>query len=649
MILQSLYNYYQILLNDPDVEIAKLGYSAANVSFALNLSPEGELLDIILLPSKIFDGKKTRDVNYQRMIVPEQVKRSGSNPKPNFLWDNSTFVLGISDNDQDDPEYSQKRFKGFCEFNIEVLSQANSNAARAVIAFLQKHDPQKAREHKVISLYIDDLLKGGNLIFRVQGENVLDDSEIVRVWEEHRTGEKAVKMQCLVTGEIEPIARLHPSIQGVPGAKSTGASLISFDDPSFQSYNRKDKDTKGLNSPVSRRVASGYGVALNYLLSNQNPNRKIYFGDTTVVYWADAPDKRYASAFYAFLNPEYQQEQDEGEAEEAKGKGKRKRAKEVEGQMGEWADAVRQGKAIDLAELSRQVENELDKNTRFYVLGLAPSAARLAVRFFLTEPFVVFAKRIMQHYEDLKIDREQPWQREYISPGQVLQECIPAAITDPKSRQKLLKSNWSLLGGAFIRSILMGAPYPEGLYAAMLNRIRHDTDETNDEGRIRNIKINYIRATYLKAHLIRKYRRQGDNPYKEALQMSLNESYTHPAYVLGRLFAVLEDLQVEAAKPVKLNSTIKDRYFTSASANPASVFPTLLRLAHHHIEKSQYGYVSDRRIKDLLNMLEAKPFPTRLTLEEQGVFVLGYYHQRAAFYAKKGNGEEATSPDDSQS
>jgi len=124
--------------------------------------------------------------------------------------------------------------------------------------------------------------------------------------------------------------------------------------------------------------------------------------------------------------------------------------------------------------------------------------------------------------------------------------------------------------------------------------------------------------------------------------MSLNESYTHPAYVLGRLFAVLEDLQVEAAKPIKLNSTIKDRYFTSASANPASVFPTLLRLAHHHIEKSKYGYVSDSRIKELLNMLEAKPFPARLTLEEQGVFVLGYYHQRAAFYTKKDdNGEEA--------
>jgi CRISPR-associated protein Csd1 len=618
------------------VEIAEPGYSAANVSFALNLSSEGELLDIVPLPSKIFDGKKTREVDYQRMIVPEQVKRSGSNPKPNFLWDNSTFVLGISDKDQDDPQYSPKRFKAFCEFNIEILSQANSSIAHAVIAFLQKHNPPKAKEQEVISRHLKDLLKGGNLIFRVQGKNVLDDPEIVRAWEEHRTGEKAVKMQCLVTGEVEPIARLHPSIQGVSGAKSTGASLISFDDPAFQSYNRKDKDTKGLNSPVSRRVASGYGVALNYLLSNQNPNRKIHLGDTTVVYWADTADKRYASAFYAFLNPEFQQEQDEQEDKPDATKGKRKRAKEAEETLGKVVESVQQGKALDLAALSK----ELDKDTRFYVLGLAPSAARLAVRFFLTEPFGVFAERIMQHYEDLQIEKEYVSQQTYISPYRILAECVSPKVNQ---RDNEVKKSWSLLGGAFMRSILTGAPYPEGLYVAILNRIRHDTDEEK-----RSIKINYIRAAYIKAHLIRKYRRQG-NPYQEALQMSLNESYTHPAYVLGRLFAELEKAQREAIGQ-NINATIKDRYFTSACASPAIVFPTLLRLSHHWTTKAEYGGVADRKIQDLLNMLNAKPFPSRLTLDEQGVFVLGYYHQRAAFYVKKGdNNQETTQSNESAS
>lgn len=115
--------------------------------------------------------------------------------------------------------------------------------------------------------------------------------------------------------------------------------------------------------------------------------------------------------------------------------------------------------------------------------------------------------------------------------------------------------------------------------------------------------------------------------------MSLNESYTHPAYLLGRLFAVLEKAQKEALGQ-NINATIKDRYFTSACASPASVFPTLLRLSHHHLSKAEYGGRLDRQIQELLNMLEAKPFPSRLSLDEQGIFVLGYYHQRAAFYAK---------------
>lgn len=613
MILQSLYNYYQILLEDPDVEIAEPGYSAANVSFALNLSSEGGLLDIIPFTSKSLDGKKER--NFRRMIVPEQVKKAAGIVS-NFLCDTAAYVLGLSDKEAKDPKYAEKRFDAFRQYNIEILSKADSPAARAVIAFLQSHDPQKAKGHPVIVRHLEGLLEGGSLIFQVQGQNVADDPKVKRAWEEYKLGQEAVEMQCLVTGKIEPITRLHPSIKRVRGAQPTGASLVSFNERAYESYNRMKG--QGLNSPVSQRVASGYGVALNYMLSEQSPNRPIFLGDTTVVYWADSADKRYASAFYTFLNPEYQQVREEEAIEGTK----RKRAKEEEKTLGEVAESVQRAKAIDLAALSK----ELDKNTRFYVLGLAPNASRLAVRFFLTEPFGVFAERIMQHYDDLQIEKEYANQPTYISPYRILAECVSPKVTQ---RDDEVKKSWSLLGGAFTRSILTGAPYPEGLYAAMLNRIRHDTDEET-----RSVKINYIRAATIKAHLIRKYRRGGNNPYQEALQMSLNESYTHPAYVLGRLFAVLEDLQVEAAKPVKLNSTIKDRYFTSASANPASVFPTLLRLAHHHIEKSQYGYVSDRRIKDLLNMLDAKPFPIRLTLEEQGVFVLGYYHQRAAFYVK---------------
>ncbi|HGJ64134.1 TPA: type I-C CRISPR-associated protein Cas8c/Csd1, partial [bacterium] len=258
-------------------------------------------------------------------------------------------------------------------------------------------------------------------------------------------------------------------------------------------------------------------------------------------------------------------------------------------------------------------------------LGLASNAARLAVRFYLTEPFGVFAERIMQHYEDLKIEKEFANQPDYLSPYRILAECVSPKV---KQRDDEVKQSWSLLGGALMRAILTGAPYPEGLYTAMINRIRHDTDDDN-----RNIKINYVRVAYIKAHLLRKYRFINENQYKEALLMSLNESFSHPAYVLGRLFAVLEKAQKDALGQ-NINATIKDRYFTSACATPASVFPILLRLSHHHVAKSEYGSVIDKRIQELLNMLEAKPLPSRLTLDEQGVFVLGYYHQRASLYKK---------------
>lgn len=636
MILQALYNYYQILLNDPPegVEIAEPGYSNAPVSYALNLSEQGELLDIIPLSIPVQQGKKTVE-RPRRMNVPEQVKRS-VNIAANFLCDNAAYVLGLTGKEAKDPAYAQKRFEAFRELNIGILEHVNSPSARAVIAFLRRYNPQTASQHPVIARHLEGLLEGGNLIFQVRGKNVLDDLEIRRVWEKAKTGQQATEMQCLVTGQQEPVARLHPDIKGVPGAQTKGASLVSFNLDSFTSYGKE----QGANSPISQRAASGYGVALNFLLSRQNPNQPIFLGDTAVAYWADAPDNRYAQAFYSLLKPEFQQEQEEGESEE--NKSKRKRAKEAEKQIGEVAEAVRQGKAIDLAELRKQVEKELDKNTRFYVLGLAPNASRLAVRFFLTEPFGVFAERIMQHYDDLQIEKEFPNQPTYLSPYRILAECVSPKVTQ---RDDEVKKSWSLLGGAFMRAILTGAPYPEGLYAAMLNRIRHDTDETNDDGRRRNVKINYIRAAYIKAHLIRKYRRGGNNPYQEALQMSLNESYTHPAYVLGRLFAVLEKAQREAIGQ-NINATIKDRYFTSACAAPASVFPTLLRLSHHWTTKAEYGGVSDRRIQDLLDMLEAKAFPSRLSLDEQGVFVLGYYHQRAAFYAKKDN--NAGNADDSQ-
>jgi CRISPR-associated protein Csd1 len=602
MILQSLYRYYTILSQDTDSDIAPPGYSSTGVSFALDILAQGELLNVFPLFEQVQAGKKTME-RPRRMIVPEQVKRS-SGIRPNFLCDNSAYVLGISDKKAADAEYSLKRFEAFREFNQGILAKADCKAARAVSAFLDNYDPHTGREHPEIARALDRLLEGGNLIFRCEGRNIHEDAEICRVWEEYKAGKKADVRQCLVTGEITPIAQLHPSVKGIRGANATGATLVGFNASAYESYHRK----QGLNSPVSEKAAFGYTTALNYLLSSANPNRKFYLGDTTIVYWAESENKQYASAFASLIAPEYLDEP-------AGGQTGRKRA---EGRMNAAAEKIKRAKVLDISRLTEG----LDKETRFYVLGLAPNAARLAVRFFLTDPFGKIVDRIMRHYADMKIIKEFDDQPDAISVGQILNETVSKKSKD--------KNASPLMAGAVMHAILSGGPYPAALYYAIINRIRADMDDS--QARIR--KINYVRAAVIKAFLIRKYRNQPKHPIQEVLVMSLNEQSTHPAYVLGRLFAVLEKVQQEAVGDV--NASIKDRYFTSACASPASVFPILLRLSQHHISKVGASY-HDMQIEAILNKLdvEKNPIPARLSLDDQGVFILGYYHERKDLWTAK--------------
>jgi CRISPR-associated protein Csd1 len=608
MILQALNRYYEILAAEPESNIAPYGYSTAGFSYAIELSKEGELAGIfpLFVPSR--DGKKEVPLS---LNVPEKVKRSGTNPTPNFLWDNATFVLGISEPKGKDPAYCSKRFNAFKEFNLSLLAQADCDAARAVIGFYEHYDPASAPELPAVKPVLEGLKKGGNLVFRYAGKYAHEDPAIRRVWEERRANREAVMGQCLVSGERAPIARLHPSLQGIRNASSTGASLVSFNERAYESYNRSK--AQGLNAPVSEKATYGYTTALNYLLSSVNPNPKIYLGDTTVVYWAESANKKYASVFSMLFNPEYAATDETGMKESEQ--------KKAEERLGAVANGVKRGGAVNLAHLM----DGLDETTRFYVLGLASNRARAVVRFFLCDAFGVFVARIMQHYKDLEIDKEFSSQNTYLTAGQLLWETIPKAAT--------VKEAAPLLAGALSQAVLNGGPYPAALYYAILNRIRAEGDTKKSR------KINITRAAFIKAFLLRKFRNYEKNPYEEVLTMSLNEKSAQPAYLLGRLFAVLEKVQHEAIG--ETNASIKDRYFTAACANPRSVFPVLLRLAQHHIAKAEYGKSSDRRVEEILGKLdiENNPIPTRLTLDEQGIFILGYYHQRQAFFVKNGTNQ----------
>lgn len=612
MILQALNRYYDILCEDATTEIATFGYSTVGVSFALNISADGELLDVLPLFAQVQRGKKTVDVP-RSMMVPAQVKRS-VNVAANFLWDNATYMLGISNQDDAKPRYSRERFEAFRQMNTDLLASVDSNVARAVAAFLRQHDPMSAREHPALVNNLDALLGGGNLVFLVKGAFAHDDPGIRQAWANHLAETGAEKMQCLVTGEASQPARLHPSLKRVRHAQPTGATLVGFNAAAYESYNR----SQGQIAPIGEEATFAYTTTLNYLLSDANPNKKFYLGDATVVYWAESANRVFESAFASIIDPAEFEQETAGQA------GRKKAEAELEA----VAQKVARGRAPDLQAMLDSLSEE---NPRFYVLGLAPNAARVSVRFFITDPFEKIVGNIMAHYRDLAIIKEYDNQPDYLTVGRILYETV-----SKKSRDKDASP---LLAGSVFRAILTGAPYPAALYNAMITRIRADMDDS-----AKGIsKINYVRVAVIKAYLLRKYRHQPTNPFQEVLTMALNEQATQPAYVLGRLFAVLEKAQQDAIGNV--NASIKDRYFTSACASPASVFPILLRLSQHHIAKAEYGYTSDRRIQEILGLLdvEQNPIPARLTLDEQGAFVLGYYHQRKELWtAKPKNTPETT-------
>ena len=606
--MQALNQYYEILSSDEDSGIAPFGYSVTNVSYAVVLSLDGELIDLYPLFQKEQRGRNMVEVP-QRKIVPEQKIRT-SGVSANFLCDNCAYVLGVSDKEAKDPGYAIKRFESFRDWNKELLSKANCDEAQAVMAFLNSYDPSKSREHSVIGEKLEEILNSkGNIIFRLEGQQkyVHQNPEIKRVWEAYKNESGEAQLgQCLVTGEIAPIARLHPSLKNIVGAKPSGATLVGFNASAYESYNRARG--QGLNSPVSEKAAFAYTTALNHLLANENTRIKL--GDTTVVYWAESADQTYSRIFSNLFDPSLMNDVENGSSE--------MKTRDIKGEqrLGEIAQKIKRTQMLDTDNLLEDVNSE----TRFYVLGLSPNAARVSVRFFYMDPFRKTIEKIVAHYKDLAIEKEFDDQPTWIPFRLLLKETVSKKASNPQVPP--------LLAGSMLRAIFSNSPYPAALYSAVINRIRADMDDSTKGIK----KINYVRAAIIKAYLTRKYRNHSENPFQEVLIMGLNEQSTNQAYLLGRLFAVLEKTQQDAIG--QANASIKDRYFTSACATPGSVFPVLLRLSQHHIAKAEYGYVNDKRIETIMNLLDVDndPIPAHLSLDEQGIFVLGYYHQRADFY-----------------
>ena len=595
MILQALTRYYEILAAKG--MLPKPGYCTAKVSCALNLSPEGELLSLLTLRRPEQRGKKTMDIPQDRE-VPEQAVRSVG-VTANFLCDNSSYLLGIDQKGK--PARTLQCFEAGRELHEKVLSGVRSEAAEAVLGFFERWRPEKAAEHPALRDRLEEVTAGGNLVFRIGDEFAQDDPEIRRAWDGYYASlDGGMQMPCLVTGKDGPVAVLHGKIKGVAGAQSSGANLVSFNAGAYESYGRDGG--QGLNAPVSRYAAFAYATALNHLLADRE--HRLTGGDTTVVYWAESPEPVYQNIFTAMLSPQ-----------------------------NEDADKLLHSVMERMAQ-GKPVAEGIELKTPFYILGLAPNAARISVRFFLCDSFGGFVQNIRRHYDDLEIARA-PQDYPYLTLYWLLRETV-----NPNSNDKAASP---LLSGEVLRSILLGLPYPQSLQSAVMLRIRAEQDD--EDRHIR--KITRGRAAILKACLLRK---SDNKTYREVLSVALNEESENRAYILGRLFAVLEKAQRDASPGI--NSTIKDRYFTSACATPGNVFSTLFKLYGNHIEKIRkgengkaIGIYYDKLIGGLMNKLhvDRDPFPAHLFLNDQSIFVLGYYQQVQSFFTpkeKRQNSEE---------
>ncbi|TWB25731.1 type I-C CRISPR-associated protein Cas8c/Csd1 [Nitrospirillum bahiense] len=572
------------------------GYTTEKIGFCLLLGADGTLVRAVDL--RATEGRKLVE---RPTPVPKPPKRT-SGISPAFLWDNSKYVLGlIRDKDGQTILSFPAHQAAFRDRHERALADSNDAGLVALLIFLRNWSPEGFAD---TGLPPDTL--NANIVFALDSDyrdqhRFLHDRPAARaLWARELAAEAGSPQMCLVTGETAAPARLHPAIKGVWGAQSSGASLVSFNLDAFTSYGKD----QGANAPVSEAAAAGYGAALNALLEKGSRNR-IQVGDTSVAFWADASGvgtdaaRRAEEAAAALLIFEDEEDDDVGptDAEEAV---------EVRDRL----EDVSRGRP------RARLVADVDPNTRFYLLGLAPNAARLSVRFWHDTTFGPFMEALSAHWHDLRID-PPAWK----GPPKLQALLFPTAV------QGKADNIPPLLGGELMRAVLNpNQDYPRTLLSAVLQRIRAG-DQNNMP------RVLAARAALCKAWLARHRRLAHPDRRQEDFLVSLDRAEKDPAYRLGRLFAVLEGIQFKALGSV--NAGIRDRYFGAASATPAAVFPLLLRGSNHHLSvlrkrpatRGLAGWF-ESQIGEIVNEL-APDLPRHLGLESQGRFVVGYYHQRS--------------------
>ena len=601
MILSALNDLYARLVEEEEYKISQYGFSLQKIGFVVVLNNDGSLFALQDLRTR--SGRnKPKPV---QMVVPGGDKTTGQlteksvKKRVHLLRNDLPFLVGAKKEEIEDHSGAKKikivpahmEFEAFKEYHLAIKHEIDDAGFQVVCRFLETWDPEMVQEHQE---WIDFI--GAQGVFQVRGERrYVHDSEMIRNWWQKHLQEKSSgpKGRCLITGNHTTIAKVHRErIRGVEGLKQT-AVIVGFNDPAYESYGK----TQSLNAPVSEQAAFRYATALNALLDGpQKKKHRLVLGDCTIAFWTDRPTPT-EDIFLQFAA--------EGSAAVTTGGPQDENLRQ---KLEAFLSALRKG-----SEAYTELE-DAPETTSYFILGLAPNAARIVVRFFHKDSLSRLLQNLRRHFADIGIERQ--WGDDAKRPDP---EFPPARLLLLQTAREP-KDIPPILAAPLLQAIVTGARYPAGLYQAVMRRIAADR------------LINYPRACVIKGYLVR-------NLGKE-VPMSLDTSRPEPAYRLGRLFAVLEKTQADA-QGSGLNATIRDRFYSSASATPAAVFPRILRTYQHHLGKLDAGLriAREKLVQEILDPIER--FPAHLDLAEQGLFALGYYHQMNDLFRTKEEKAEA--------
>ena len=622
MILKALYDYYQAMAKLGKVAPSGMEWKA--IPFVIVIDEDGTF-------RRVIDTRDKENKQGREYLVAKPKGRSGSKSYAisQILWDHSGYVLGIPTDDSEEKQVmAPKQHDAFKQELAKFRELFPENKGfKAIELFYEKYEEKKegepsdlfAEEVKDLSNIIpkDILLEikkkvGANISFLLSTESnpnkLISSHEDIQSYQAGGPEEEGEdKGRCLVTGEQGTIARLHGGIS-LFGAQAN-ATLISFQKSSgYDSYGKE----QGLNAPISQPASDAIISGLNMLLEkDKNTNYRI--GETTFVFWNTLQDdellKNYQEATFTGLPSD----SDFDEEEEATSTSKKKVAKKnPEQETKVVIQALRSALGGKNANIDR------DHSDRFYILALAPNAKRVSVKLWMEGTVSEIVGNTLAHLDDMNIvrfggllDEETPPLR----PVYRIMKAIYTATDSTKWPRQVVQE--------LLESIIKGLPYPPALQMACLERIHHDHTS--------KYPVTELRAALLKAYLNRKHRK---NPQIKQLTMALDKSNSNPAYLAGRLFALLERIQETAIPKVKANIT--DRYFRTASATPGIIFGRLLQLSAFHLSKIKkehggLGYYFDRQIQEVLGLLPGgqATFDKFFSPDQQSIFAVGYYHQKA--------------------